>query len=82
MGAGTVKIEGIPIYAVYEQPVRGNMALPSAGIISSKPMVLVNGWQRCRNAEGVHDFVQQIHVIPPLYAPLSVLFEFGGGIYL
>lgn len=81
VGSGPVEIEGIPIYAVYEQPVWGDMALPSVSIIPNKHMVFVGGRQRCRDAEGVHNFVQQAHVISPLYAPLSVLFEFGGGIY-
>lgn len=30
MGAGSVKIERITLYAVYEQPVWGNMAFPPA----------------------------------------------------
>lgn len=82
MGAGSVEIERITLYAVYKQPVRGNMALPMVSIIPNKPMVFVGGRQRCWDAEGVHNFVQQTHVIPPLYAPLSVFFESGGGIYL
>ena len=58
MGTSSVEIERITIYAVYEQPIRGNMALSPADIISNKPMVFVGGRQRCRDAEGVHNFVQ------------------------
>lgn len=64
----SVEIERITLYAVYEQPVRSNMAFPMASIIPNKPMVLLSGG----NGDGMQRIFTTLFSRPMSYAPLSV----------